>query len=63
MEKENSKTGTLPEIFKEESRIPQEYKIPEIHQRVYLLNGALVPWEGPFTNIYSPVCIPTENGL
>ncbi|CAA7196945.1 NADP-dependent glyceraldehyde-3-phosphate dehydrogenase [Chryseobacterium potabilaquae] len=50
-------------IFKEESEIPEEYKVPEIHQREYLLNGELVEWKGEVTNIYSPICIPTENGL
>jgi glyceraldehyde-3-phosphate dehydrogenase (NADP+) len=63
MEQQISTTGALPELFKEESKIPEEYKIPEIHQKEYLLNGALVPWNGAVTNIYSPVCIPTEHGL
>ncbi|WP_244428698.1 aldehyde dehydrogenase family protein [Flavobacterium sp. B17] len=51
------------EIFKSENEIPQEYKVPEIHQREYLLNGELVVWEGEVQEIYSPVCIPTANGL
>src|SRR5262245_32557355 len=55
--------GSFPVIFKEESSIPEAYKISEIHQREYLLNGALVPWNGPVTNVYSPVCVPTPNGL
>lgn len=63
MEKQNFSTGSFPEIFKSESGIPEEFKIPEIHQRVYLLNGELVAWNGPVTNIYSPVYIPAENGL
>lgn len=63
MEKQNFSTGSFPEIFKSESSIPEEFKIPEIHQRVYLLNGELVAWNGPVTNIYSPVYIPAENGL
>lgn len=63
MEQQHSKSGALPEVFKAESRIPEAFKITEIHQRDYLLNGALVPWDGAFTNVYSPICIPTENGL
>lgn len=51
------------DIFKSESEIPEEFKVPEIHQKVYLLNGELVEWKGEVQNIYSPVCIPTENGL
>jgi glyceraldehyde-3-phosphate dehydrogenase (NADP+) len=58
-----SNRGSFPVIFKEESSIPENYRISEIHQREYLLNGALVPWNGPVTNIYSPVCIPTPEGL
>lgn len=50
-------------FFKSESEIPEAYRLPEIHQREYLLNGELVPWEGPVVNIYSPVCIPTSGGL
>lgn len=50
-------------IFKEESKIPQEYKVEEIHQRVYLLDGELVSWTGAVSNVYSPVCIPGKNGL
>ncbi|WP_294297271.1 NADP-dependent glyceraldehyde-3-phosphate dehydrogenase [uncultured Chryseobacterium sp.] len=51
------------EIFKSENEIPEEYKVPEIHQREYLLNGELVTWNGEVQEIYSPVCIRTENGL
>ncbi len=51
------------EIFKSENEIPEEYKVPEIHQREYLLNGELVKWNGEVQEIYSPVCIRTENGL
>lgn len=51
------------DIFKNENDIPEEYKVPEIHQKVYLLNGELVEWKGEVQNIYSPVCIPTEKGL
>lgn len=60
------KTGVLDpysNLFKSEKEIPEAYRLPEIHQREYLLNGELVPWEGPVVNIYSPVCIPTSEGL
>ncbi|HAO51540.1 MAG TPA: NADP-dependent glyceraldehyde-3-phosphate dehydrogenase [Runella sp.] len=58
-------TAHLPfsPIFKGEDAIPQEFKLEEVHQREYLLNGELVQWDGPVTSIYSPVCIPTPNGL
>lgn len=51
------------DLFKSENQIPENYRLPEIHQREYLLNGELVPWEGPVVNIYSPVCIPAKDGL
>ncbi|RZJ37366.1 MAG: NADP-dependent glyceraldehyde-3-phosphate dehydrogenase [Chryseobacterium sp.] len=59
----SSEHPTFKDIFKSEDQIPEEYKVPEIHQRVYLLNGELVEWNGDVTEIYSPICIPTENGL
>lgn len=59
----SSEHPTFKDIFKSEDQIPEEYKVPEIHQRVYLLNGELVEWSGDVTEIYSPICIPTENGL
>jgi len=59
----SSEHPTFKDIFKSEDQIPEEYKVPEIHQRVYLLNGELVEWDGDVTEIYSPICIPTENGL
>ncbi|MBS7231512.1 NADP-dependent glyceraldehyde-3-phosphate dehydrogenase [Flavobacterium psychroterrae] len=50
-------------IFKTESEIPDEFKVEEIHQKTYLLNGELVEWNGEVLELYSPICIPTENGL
>ena len=61
MDQKTSTKASL-EIFKEESNIPAEYIVPEIHQKTYLLNGELVPWNGPVTQVYSPVCILTKNG-
>lgn len=55
--------STFGQIFKSENEIPEEYKIKEIHQKEYLLNGELIQWNGETTAIYSPVYIRTENGL
>jgi acyl-CoA reductase-like NAD-dependent aldehyde dehydrogenase len=55
--------STFGQIFKSENEIPEEYKIKEIHQKEYLLNGELIQWNGETTAIYSPVYICTENGL
>ncbi|MFP9098415.1 NADP-dependent glyceraldehyde-3-phosphate dehydrogenase [Flavobacterium sp. RHBU_24] len=62
MEVGNQNAELLQHIFKGENTIPEEYKIPEIHQREYLLNGECVAWNGPVQNIYSPVCIPGPDG-
>lgn len=50
-------------IFKDESQFPEKYTIPEINQRLYLVNGECVTWDGPVDTIYSPICIPGPNGL
>lgn len=59
----NSAQQAFNNIFKKENEIPEEYRVPVIHQREYLLNGELVPWNGEVQDIYSPICLPTENGL
>ncbi|KEO75482.1 aldehyde dehydrogenase [Anditalea andensis] len=55
--------NTFPEIFGEEAAIPEAYRVAEIHQREYLINGEIVSWDGPVTNIYSPVCVATDGGI
>ncbi|WP_294821948.1 NADP-dependent glyceraldehyde-3-phosphate dehydrogenase [uncultured Flavobacterium sp.] len=59
METANSR---FENIFTEEKNIPQEYQLPELHQREYLLNGEMVPWSGPVTEVWSPICIPGPDG-
>ncbi|WP_116788364.1 NADP-dependent glyceraldehyde-3-phosphate dehydrogenase [Flavobacterium psychrotrophum] len=63
MSETSTQANGLHGIFKDENSIPEQYRIPEIHQRVYLLNGECVTWEGTTDTIYSPVCIPGPNGL
>ncbi|RYY36610.1 MAG: NADP-dependent glyceraldehyde-3-phosphate dehydrogenase [Sphingobacteriaceae bacterium] len=50
-------------LFVEEDRIPEEFRIEEIHQREYLCDGEMRKWDGPVSEVYSPVCIPTSEGL
>ncbi len=50
-------------IFVDEKQIPEEFRLPEMHQREYLLNGEMVPWDGPVNEVWSPVCIPSPEGL
>lgn len=59
----SSAENNFKSLFKSEIEIPEEYKVPIIHQREYLLNGELVPWNGDVQEIYSPVCIRTDKGL
>lgn len=50
-------------IFTEESQIPEQFRIEELHQREYLCNGEMKPWDGPMADVYSPICIPGPDGL
>ncbi|GEP52234.1 NADP-dependent glyceraldehyde-3-phosphate dehydrogenase [Flavobacterium noncentrifugens] len=63
MENLNASQTTIDNLFVAESQIPDQYKLEEIHQREYLLNGKLVPWNGAVSEVFSPVCIPGANGL
>jgi acyl-CoA reductase-like NAD-dependent aldehyde dehydrogenase len=53
----------LNSIFVEESQIPEEYRIEEVHQREYLSNGEMKQWDGEVSEVYSPICIRTAEGL
>ncbi|NIJ53132.1 NADP-dependent glyceraldehyde-3-phosphate dehydrogenase [Dyadobacter arcticus] len=54
----------LRNIFVEEKDIPAEFSLSAlIHQREYLSNGEMKPWNGQVHEVYSPVCIPSSNGL
>jgi glyceraldehyde-3-phosphate dehydrogenase (NADP+) len=59
---EDTKDG-FGQIFIEESQIPEQYQIEEIHQKEYLLNGEIVPWDGPVIDVLSPVYVKTADGL
>jgi glyceraldehyde-3-phosphate dehydrogenase (NADP+) len=57
-------SSTLQNIFVEEKDIPAEFLLPgQIHQREYLSNGEMLPWDGQVHEVFSPICIKTENGL
>ncbi|WP_026308860.1 NADP-dependent glyceraldehyde-3-phosphate dehydrogenase [Spirosoma spitsbergense] len=43
-------------------QIPAEYRIDPIHQREYLLNGEMRSWDGPTSDVYSPICLPDATG-
>ena len=63
MSNTNSFADTIAALFVKEEDIPEAFKIDEIHQREYLSNGELKKWDGPVTEVYSPICIPTAEGL
>jgi glyceraldehyde-3-phosphate dehydrogenase (NADP+) len=57
-------TEQLGSIFVEEQEIPEEFRLhQEVHQREYLSNGAMHPWNGTVHEVLSPVCIKTTDGL
>jgi glyceraldehyde-3-phosphate dehydrogenase (NADP+) len=54
----------LENIFVSEDQIPEKHRLSSpISQREFLSNGKMVQWNGPVHEVYSPVCIRTENGL
>jgi glyceraldehyde-3-phosphate dehydrogenase (NADP+) len=56
--------GQFESIFVEESQIPAEFLFPEeIHQKEYLSNGEMKPWNGAVSEVLSPVCVKTPDGL
>lgn len=52
----------LQAMFVPEDQIPAEHRIEEIHQREYLVNGEMRPWNGEVSQVYSPVLIPAPDG-
>jgi len=62
MEHFNASQATIDNLFVAENQIPEQYKLEEIHQREYLLNGQLVQWNGAVSEVFSPVCVPGADG-
>lgn len=53
----------LDSLIIDQNSIPEEFKIQElIEQKTYLTDGELITWDGPFHEVYSPICMQTENG-
>lgn len=54
----------LTALFPREEEIPATYALAEeVHQRVYLSNGEMLPWDGDVHHVLSPICIQTTEGL
>ncbi|TWR29992.1 NADP-dependent glyceraldehyde-3-phosphate dehydrogenase [Mucilaginibacter pallidiroseus] len=52
----------LQAMFVTEDQIPEQHRVDEIHQREYLVNGEMRPWNGEVSEVYSPVMIPAADG-
>ena len=57
---ENTFEEKLNNLFIEESQIPEQFRIEEIHQKEYLSNGEMKQWSGDVHEVFSPVYI--KNG-
>lgn len=53
----------IKSLFVTEDQIPEEFRIGEVHQREYLSNGELIPWDGAVSEVYSPIYVSTPEGL
>ncbi len=54
----------LSDLFPREDEIPAAYALAEeVHQRMYLSNGEMLPWNGDVHTVLSPICLKTEGGL
>jgi glyceraldehyde-3-phosphate dehydrogenase (NADP+) len=56
--------STLQNIFPRAEDIPAEFRLSApVHQREYLSNGEMKPWDGPVHEVFSPICTQTDSGL
>ncbi|OYU78965.1 MAG: NADP-dependent glyceraldehyde-3-phosphate dehydrogenase [Flavobacterium sp. BFFFF1] len=53
----------LNNLFVSEDSIPEAFRISEIHQREYLVNGEMKPWNGNVHQVFSPIYIRKQEGL
>ncbi|MFD1769206.1 NADP-dependent glyceraldehyde-3-phosphate dehydrogenase [Sphingobacterium suaedae] len=54
----------LESIFYREEDIPAEFALQEqIDQREFLSNGEMLPWTGQISEVFSPICVKTKDGL
>ena len=54
----------LDHLIIEKQAIPESFALPElIDQRTYLSDGELVTWNGPTHEVFSPICMSTQDGV
>jgi len=49
-------------IFPTSDAIPERFRLAPIHQTDYLINGERKQWDGPFGEVFSPICC-MEQGI
>ncbi|MEJ6020912.1 NADP-dependent glyceraldehyde-3-phosphate dehydrogenase [Ramlibacter sp. PS4R-6] len=52
----------LEQLFPAGDELPAQHRLPEVHQRGYLLGGELREWTGPTKPVLSPVCVRSATG-
>lgn len=53
----------IENLFPTMNEVPERFKIPApVEQRNYVVNGAMLRWEGAVQEVYSPVCVQTSKG-
>ncbi|WP_051293211.1 NADP-dependent glyceraldehyde-3-phosphate dehydrogenase [Olivibacter sitiensis] len=62
-EEQSNDAQWLGDLFVDETQVPPEYALDEIHQRIYLSDGELKEWQGPFNEVYSPIYLKGKDGL
>jgi len=54
----------LSQSFPSADDIPSNYRIdPRPYERLYLIDGTVREWEGPFTDVSSPICLRKDGAL
>jgi acyl-CoA reductase-like NAD-dependent aldehyde dehydrogenase len=54
----------LDHLIVDKNTIPEAFVLHElIHQKTYLSDGALITWDGPTHEVFSPICMQTPNGI
>lgn len=54
----------LKQLFTTAGTVPEPFQLPaQLHQRTYLSNGEMKEWAGDVHEVFSPICVPTSNGL
>ena len=56
-------SSTLQQLFPTADILSEHQPPSPVHQRHYLIDGELRPWEGPLETVRSPVCVRGEGTL